>query len=127
MNFKQKKEIRKEIGMLFQGAALFDSATVQENVMYPLDMFTQLSYEEKLQRVNFCLERVNMKGFNKLYPSELSGGMRKRVGIARAISLNPKYLFPGSRDHLHRYQRSGGPFLGFDNHKRLDGRLEFLV
>jgi len=93
MNFKQKKEIRKEIGMLFQGAALFDSATVEENVMYPLDMFTQLSYEEKLQRVNFCLERVNMKNTNKLYPSELSGGMKKRVGIARAISLNPKYLF----------------------------------
>jgi phospholipid/cholesterol/gamma-HCH transport system ATP-binding protein len=93
MNFKEKKEIRKEIGMLFQGAALFDSATVEENVMYPLDMFTNLSFEEKFKRVNFCLEKVNMTGSNKLFPSELSGGMRKRVGIARAISLNPKYLF----------------------------------
>jgi phospholipid/cholesterol/gamma-HCH transport system ATP-binding protein len=93
MNFRQRKEIRKEMGMLFQGAALFDSSTVEENVMYPLNMFTQQSLEEKTERVNFCLQRVNMENSNSLFPSELSGGMRKRVGIARAISLNPKYLF----------------------------------
>jgi phospholipid/cholesterol/gamma-HCH transport system ATP-binding protein len=93
LNFKQKKEIRKEIGMLFQGAALFDSSTVQENVMLPLDMFTEMSFPKKLERVNFCLERVNLLDVNNLYPSELSGGMKKRVAIARAIALNPKYLF----------------------------------
>jgi phospholipid/cholesterol/gamma-HCH transport system ATP-binding protein len=93
LSFKEKKEIRKEIGMLFQGAALFDSSTVEENVMLPLDMFTEMSFAEKLDRVNFCLERVNIIDANHLYPSELSGGMKKRVGIARAISLNPKYLF----------------------------------
>jgi phospholipid/cholesterol/gamma-HCH transport system ATP-binding protein len=93
LNFKEKKEIRKEIGMLFQGAALFDSSTVEENVMLPLDMFTEMSFAEKLDRVNFCLERVNINDANHLYPSELSGGMKKRVGIARAIALNPKYLF----------------------------------
>ena len=79
--------------MLFQGAALFDSFTVEENVMYPLDMFTEMSYDEKLERANFCLQRVDMEESNKLFPAELSGGMRKRVGIARAITLNPKYLF----------------------------------
>ncbi len=93
LNFIEKKEIRKEIGMLFQGAALFDSSTVEENVMLPLDMFTEMSFGEKLDRVNFCLERVNIVDANHLYPSELSGGMKKRVGIARAIALNPKYLF----------------------------------
>jgi len=93
LNFKQKKEIRKEIGMLFQGAALFDSSTVQENVMLPLDMFTEMGQAEKLERVNFCLSKVNLSDVNQLYPSELSGGMKKRVAIARAISLNPKYLF----------------------------------
>ncbi len=93
MNFKKKKEIRKEMGMLFQGAALFDSLTVQENVMYPLDMFTGMSHKEKLDRVNFCLRRVNIVHANQMMPSELSGGMKKRVAIARAISLNPKYLF----------------------------------
>lgn len=93
MNFREKKSIRKEMGMLFQGAALFDSFTVEENVMFPLDMFTDWAFPEKLERVDFCLQRVNMEKSNNLFPAELSGGMRKRVGIARAISLNPKYLF----------------------------------
>lgn len=93
MPFKEKKEIRKELGMLFQGGALFDSLNVEENVMFPLSMFTKKSYEEKLDRVNFCLKRVNLENVNGLLPSELSGGMMKRVAIARAISLNPKYLF----------------------------------
>jgi phospholipid/cholesterol/gamma-HCH transport system ATP-binding protein len=79
--------------MLFQGAALFDSLTVEENIMFPLEMFTHMSKSEKLDRVNFCLNRVNLQRANHLYPSELSGGMKKRVGIARAISMNPKYLF----------------------------------
>ncbi|MCF8378505.1 MAG: ATP-binding cassette domain-containing protein [Bacteroidales bacterium] len=93
LGFKERKEIRKEIGMLFQGAALFDSSTVEQNVMFPLDMFTDKSYEEKLERVNFCLKRVNIENSNGLFPAELSGGMKKRVGIARAIALNPMYLF----------------------------------
>jgi phospholipid/cholesterol/gamma-HCH transport system ATP-binding protein len=93
LDFKGKKEIRKEIGMLFQGSALFDSLTVEQNVRFPLDMFTDKSLEEKIDRVNFCLTRVNILNANKLLPSELSGGMKKRVAIARAISLNPKYLF----------------------------------
>jgi phospholipid/cholesterol/gamma-HCH transport system ATP-binding protein len=93
LDFKQKKEVRKEIGMLFQGGALFDSSTVQENVLLPLDMFTEMTLSEKLERVNFCLKRVNLKDVNHLYPSEISGGMKKRVAIARAIALNPKYLF----------------------------------
>jgi len=93
LGFEEKKEIRKEMGMLFQGSALFDSLTVEQNVRFPLDMFTKKSPEEKAGRVNFCLERVNIINANKLYPSELSGGMKKRVAIARAISLNPKYLF----------------------------------
>lgn len=87
-----QQEIRKEMGMLFQGAALFDSLTVVENVMFPLDMLTAKSREEKLDRVNFCLKRVKVSGFNMLYPAELSGGMKKRVAIARAIALNPRYL-----------------------------------
>ena len=90
---KSKIDIRKEMGVLFQGGALFDSMNVEQNVMFPLDMFTDLSYEEKLERVNFCLNRVNLKGINNMMPSELSGGMMKRVAIARAISNNPKYLF----------------------------------
>jgi len=93
LDFKGKKEIRKEIGMLFQGSALFDSLSVEQNVRFPLDMFTNKSIEEKTDRVNFCLERVNIKNANKLLPSELSGGMKKRVAIARAISLNPRFLF----------------------------------
>lgn len=93
MTPEQKKEIRKEIGMLFQGSALFSSMTVEENVIFPLDMFTNKTTKEKKARVNEVLERVNLKGANKKYPAELSGGMMKRVGIARAIVLNPKYLF----------------------------------
>ncbi|MFO8236284.1 MAG: ATP-binding cassette domain-containing protein [Bacteroidales bacterium] len=93
LNFKKKKEIRKNIGMVFQGGALFDSATVEENVKYPLEMFTNMTENEKLNRVNECLERVNIKNANHLYPAEISGGMQKRVAIARAIALNPKYLF----------------------------------
>ena len=93
MKIKEKREVRKELGMLFQGGALFDSLTVQENVMFPLNMFTKQSFKEKLERVNACLERVNLADANNLMPSELSGGMIKRVAIARAISLNPKYLF----------------------------------
>ena len=81
------------MGMMFQGGALFDSETVEQNVMYPLDMFTDMSLEEKLDRVNFCLDRVNIVNANNMYPSEISGGMKKRVALARAIALNPKYLF----------------------------------
>jgi len=93
MNLNQRKEVRKEIGFLFQGSALFDSMTVEENIRFPLQMFTRKTSKEMLARVDDCLERVDMKGINKLYPSELSGGMKKRVGIARAISMSPKYLF----------------------------------
>lgn len=93
MRHNDRKNIRKEIGMLFQGSALFDSMTVEENVMFPLSMFTKMSKAEMLERANFCLERVNLPGKNKLLPSECSGGMQKRVAIARAISMNPKYLF----------------------------------
>lgn len=93
MSVEEKKEIRKQIGMLFQGSALFDSMTVEQNVMFPLDMFTKDSYKKKLDRVNEVLDRVNLEGSNKKFPGELSGGMKKRVGIARSIVLNPKYLF----------------------------------
>lgn len=93
LDFVGKKEIRKEMGMLFQGSALFDSLTVEQNVRFPLDMFTDQTVEEKIERVNFCLTRVNIINSNSLFPAELSGGMKKRVAIARAISLNPKYLF----------------------------------
>jgi len=89
----EKKDIRKEIGMVFQGGALFDSMNVEENIMFPLRMSEKMGWSEMQQRVDFCLNRVDLKNVNKLYPSELSGGMQKRVAIARAISLNPKYLF----------------------------------
>ena len=92
MNEREQQSIRKEMGMLFQGAALFDSLTVEENVMFPLDMLTEQGRAEKLDRVNFCLDRVKVSSSNKLFPSELSGGMKKRIAIARAIALNPQYL-----------------------------------
>jgi phospholipid/cholesterol/gamma-HCH transport system ATP-binding protein len=90
---KERSLIRQEIGMLFQGAALFDSMTVEGNIMFPLIMFTKMTKGEMQKRVDFCLERVNLSGRNKLFPSECSGGMQKRTGIARAISMNPKYLY----------------------------------
>lgn len=90
---KKRKDIRQEMGVLFQGGALFDSFTVEQNVMFPLNMFTDMTPEEKLDRVNFCLKRVNLENVNQLFPSEISGGMMKRVAIARAISNNPSYLF----------------------------------
>jgi phospholipid/cholesterol/gamma-HCH transport system ATP-binding protein len=88
-----KSEIRREIGMLFQGGALFDSKNVEENVMFPLNILTIMPEDEKIDRVNFCLKRVGLEGVNKKMPSEISGGMKKRVGIARAIVNNPNYLF----------------------------------
>lgn len=88
-----QRRLRAEMGMVFQGSALFDSMTIQENVMFPLDMFTEMSYDEKMERVNFCLDRVDLHDVNKLYPAELSGGMMKRAAIARAIACNPRYLF----------------------------------
>lgn len=93
MSVEQVKELRKEIGMLFQGSALFDSETVLGNVMFPLMMFTEMTPAEQMDRARFCLERVNLQGAESKYPSEISGGMQKRVAIARAIALNPKYLF----------------------------------
>ena len=93
MNKNQRRTLRMEVGMLFQGNALFDSMTVEENIRFPLDMFTDRSAEEKLERVNYCLQRVSLENANDKYPSEISGGMQKRVGIARAIVLQPKYLF----------------------------------
>jgi phospholipid/cholesterol/gamma-HCH transport system ATP-binding protein len=90
---KEMRELRMQIGMLFQASALFDSLTVEENIRFPLDMFTSMTWKEKLNRVNFCLDRVNLEKANRKYPSELSGGMQKRVGIARAIVLNPAFLF----------------------------------
>lgn len=93
MSESDQRKLRAEMGMVFQGSALFDSMTIEENVMFPLDMFTLMSAEEKLERVNFCLNRVELPNVNKLYPAELSGGMKKRAAIARAIACNPRYLF----------------------------------
>ena len=93
MTIKEKRELRKEIGMVFQGGALFDSSTIEENIMFPLKMFTNQPYDQMLERVNFVLNRVHLENVNSKYPAELSGGMQKRVSIARAIVMNPKYLF----------------------------------
>ena len=93
MSNRNLKKLRKEVGMVFQGGALFDSMNIEQNVLFPLQMFSDFSFEEMLDRVNFCLQRVNLENVNHLYPSEISGGMKKRVAIARAIVLNPKYLF----------------------------------
>lgn len=90
---EDKKDVRRDMGVLFQGGALFDSKTVYENVEFPLKMLTTMSEGEKKDRVEFCLQRVGLEGTGKLMPSEVSGGMKKRVGIARAIVMNPKYLF----------------------------------
>lgn len=93
MHQEERKELRQQIGMLFQGSALFDSMTVEQNIKFPLDMFTKWNHSKKIARVNDVLDRVNLKDTNKKYPGEISGGMMKRVGIARSIVLNPKYLF----------------------------------
>jgi len=93
MDFTAIRELRKEVGMLFQGGALFDSMTVLENIIFPLNFFSTMTKKEKVKRVDFCLDRVDLQGVDNLYPGELSGGMSKRVAIARAIALNPKYLF----------------------------------
>lgn len=93
MDSQHKRDIRQQIGMLFQGAALFDSMSVEDNIMFPLKMFTKMTREERKKRADFCLERVNLSGKNKLFPDECSGGMQKRIAIARAIVMNPNYLF----------------------------------
>jgi phospholipid/cholesterol/gamma-HCH transport system ATP-binding protein len=93
MGKKEKKALRREMGMIFQSAALFDSLTVLENVMFPLDMFSTMNYRERVRRAQECLDRVNLADAQNKYPGEISGGMQKRVAIARAIVLNPKYLF----------------------------------
>jgi phospholipid/cholesterol/gamma-HCH transport system ATP-binding protein len=93
MDYNEKKRLRQKIGILFQGSALFDFATVLENVMFPMEFFTDWSKAQRLERAHYCLEKVNVIGSDNKYPNELSGGMQKRVGIARAIALNPEYLF----------------------------------
>ena len=98
----EKKTLRKEMGMIFQSAALFDSLSVLENVMFPLDMFSNDTYRDRVKRAQFCLDRVNLLDAQNKYPGEISGGMQKRVAIARAIALNPQYLF--CTRHHHRIQ-----------------------
>ena len=93
MTQKERVMLRREMGMIFQAAALFDSMSVLENVMFPFDMFSDMNREDRIKRAKFCLERVNLKGAEEKFPGEISGGMQKRVAIARAIALNPKYLF----------------------------------
>ncbi len=93
INVAERKELRQQIGMLFQGSALFDSMTVEQNIKFPLDMFSEMGHRDKIKRVNEVLDRVELKGANKKFPAEISGGMKKRVGIARSIVLNPKFLF----------------------------------
>jgi phospholipid/cholesterol/gamma-HCH transport system ATP-binding protein len=93
LDIKEQRLLRQEIGMVFQGGALYDSLTVEENIMFPLKMFADQSFSERMDRVNFVLKRVNLENANKKFPAELSGGMQKRVSIARAIVMNPKYLF----------------------------------
>jgi phospholipid/cholesterol/gamma-HCH transport system ATP-binding protein len=93
MTRKERVMLRREMGMIFQAAALFDSMSVLENVMFPLDMFSDMNIDDRVKRAKFCLERVNLKGAEEKFPGEISGGMQKRVAIARAIALNPKYLF----------------------------------
>lgn len=93
LDMTQKRQLRSEIGMLFQGSALFDNETVMGNVMFPLKMFSKLTRQEQIERAQFCIDRVGLVNANDKYPSEISGGMQKRVAIARAIALNPKYLF----------------------------------
>ncbi|MEZ4908836.1 MAG: ATP-binding cassette domain-containing protein [Saprospiraceae bacterium] len=93
LNFKEKRELRRKVGMLFQGNALFDSLTIEENIRFPLDMFTNMTDKEKSKQVSFCLERVDLHDVEKKFPNEISGGMQKRVGIARAIVMDPMYLF----------------------------------
>jgi phospholipid/cholesterol/gamma-HCH transport system ATP-binding protein len=93
MDVKQRKLLRQKIGMLFQGAALFDSMTVEQNLMFPLNMFSTMSYKDRKKRASEVLDRVNLKDAHKKFPAEISGGMKKRVGIARSLVLNPKYLF----------------------------------
>ncbi len=93
LNISEIRELRKKVGMLFQGNALFDSMTIEENIRFPLDMFTKMSQKEKNKQVDYCLEKVELKGVNKKNPSEISGGMKKRVGIARAIVMDPEFLF----------------------------------